>query len=84
MCGGWCSALPPAVASRSKHAARADQPTAAANLTHYAPLLARFSSQVDVTEAETPVQVGDSACLICEQRPLNSLSDVRRTGCAGL
>ena len=32
--------------------------------------------QVDVTEAETPVQVGDSACLICEQRPLNSLSDV--------
>lgn len=31
--------------------------------------------KVDVTEAETPVQVGDSACLICEQRPLNSLSD---------
>lgn len=54
------------------------------HLSQLVPPLALPALQVDVTEAETPVQVGDSACLICEQRPLNSLSDVSRCGAGGV
>lgn len=66
-----CGARPPFVNAPLLH------------LSQLVPPLALPAPQVDVTEAETPVQVGDSACLICEQRPLNSLSDVSRLGLAG-
>ena len=44
------------------------------------PKLAPPLAQLDVTDATTPVAVGDAACLICEQRPLNSMADVSAAG----